>query len=78
MLWEYLSDDITTSGKTSRELVNKIYPKIFWKNEIGFESTPYKTLIDNSKIKTIYEWHPKYYWSDFVKKSEGKLRNPII
>lgn len=60
------SDDITTSGKTSRELVDFIFPEIEWRGNDTYIFNPYKTLIDNSRIKELLNWSPKHSWSKHI------------
>lgn len=62
------ADDITTSGKTSKELVDFIYPGIEWKADDLYITSPYKTILKNEKIKKLLGWNPKYSWSDYVRK----------
>jgi UDP-glucose 4-epimerase len=56
------SDDITTSGKTSREFVDFLFPGMPWKGDNSFFTDPFKTLLDNSGIKKLLAWSPRYSW----------------
>jgi nucleoside-diphosphate-sugar epimerase len=56
------SDDITTSGKTSVELVKYVFPDIEWRGDNSYSSEPYKSIINNSKIKKLLDWSPEYSW----------------
>ncbi len=45
------SDDIQTSGMTSRELTQKLHPNVEWRGNSEFEDNPYKTLLSNDAAK---------------------------
>jgi UDP-glucose 4-epimerase len=62
------SDDITTSGMTSKELVDKIHPNTIWKGNNKYIIDPYKSIIDCSKIKKLLNWSPKYSWKSYQNK----------
>ena len=58
------SDDITTSGKNSKELVDFIFPGIEWKGDNSYLSEPFKTILNNESIKRLINWKPKYSWKN--------------
>ncbi len=60
------SDDITTSGLTSREWVKRLHPDVSWKRDREFEDNPYRSLLDNGPVKRAYNWKPRYSWNSFV------------
>ncbi|GAK48933.1 NAD-dependent epimerase/dehydratase [Candidatus Moduliflexus flocculans] len=62
------SDDITTSGKTSKELVDFLFTGIEWKGDYTYTENPYKTLVQNGNIKKLLNWNPKYSWKDAIRK----------
>ncbi len=59
------SDDITTSGLSSIDLVNKICPFADWRGGKEYIETPYKSLVNCTNIKQLLDWKPKYRWKDF-------------
>jgi UDP-glucose 4-epimerase len=62
------SDDITTSGMTSLELVRKLHPDIIWKGDDQYIMKPYKSLIDTKELKTLLKWNPEYSWANYNRK----------
>jgi UDP-glucose 4-epimerase len=72
------SDDITTSGLSSRELVNKIHPNELWVGDADYEKKPYKTLLDIEQVKAKYSWKPEYSWERFITDNEGQPRPPGV
>jgi UDP-glucose 4-epimerase len=60
------SNDITTSGKTSRELVNFIHPNVTWKGDKSYQVNKYKTLLENENIKRLLGWEPDYSWKRYI------------
>lgn len=60
------SDDITTSGKTSLELAQKIHPQVEWKTKSGFAEKPYRSLLDCHRVKQAFEWVPEFSWERFT------------
>jgi nucleoside-diphosphate-sugar epimerase len=61
------ADDITTSGMSSLELVNKLHPDVFWKGGNKYIEKPYLSLIDNSELKKLLNWSPEYSWAQYLK-----------
>jgi UDP-glucose 4-epimerase len=59
------SDDITTSGMSSLELVSKLHPNILWKGDDQYIMKPYKSLIDTTELKTLLMWSPEYSWANY-------------
>ncbi|RPI13881.1 MAG: NAD(P)-dependent oxidoreductase [Ignavibacteriae bacterium] len=64
------SDDITTSGLSSLELVHKIHPCVKWKGDKEYELNPFKSLVNTDKAKSILQWSPKYSWRRFWEESK--------
>jgi UDP-glucose 4-epimerase len=63
------SDDITTSGMTSLELVQKLLPKVEWKGGKEYKEKPYKSLIITEGIKQLLNWGPEYSWARYKEKA---------
>lgn len=59
------SDDITTSGKTSFDLRNKLHPNIEWRGGQEFLENPFRTLLSNVAAKELLNWEPVNLWSHF-------------
>lgn len=60
------SDDITTSGMTSLQLVKKIHPHVPWKGGTEYESKPYQSLVKAENAKRLLGWSPIYSWERFL------------
>jgi nucleoside-diphosphate-sugar epimerase len=58
------SDDITTSGRTSRELVDFVHPGIQWKGDDAYMRYPFRTLVDNGRLKELLGWRPEHSWAE--------------
>ncbi len=63
------SDDITTSGMTSMELVHKLMPQVEWRGNDEYVKEPYKSLLNTNAIKKLLKWSPKYSWKLSEKKA---------
>jgi UDP-glucose 4-epimerase len=63
------SDDITTSGITSLELVHKLLPKVKWKGGKEYQEKPYKSLVITDGIKQLLNWAPEYSWVRYKEKA---------
>ncbi len=63
--------DITTSGKSSKELVAWLHPDVEWRGGAEYEQEPYRSLISTDNARRILEWEPRYTWRAFV---ENKSR----
>lgn len=65
------SDDITTSGMTSLQLVKKIHPNVPWRGGIEYESKPYNSLLRTENIKRLLGWSPEYSWEKYQRESKA-------
>lgn len=63
------SSDISTSGKSGRELAEQILPGIEWRGGEEYESDPYRSLIDITEARRLLGWEPQHTWQAFL--SEG-------
>ena len=54
--------DISSSGKTSRELVQAIHPDVPWRGGREFEREPYRALLETRRARDILGWTPRYTW----------------
>ena len=64
------SDDITTSGFSSIDLVRKLHPGVKWNGGDEYVIEPFRSLINTDKAKSILNWSPKYSWKRFI---SGKI-----
>lgn len=67
------SNDITTSGMTSVELVNKLHPSVKWNGGNEYITDPYKSLINCTQLKKLLCWSPQYNWKDYQKNLNNKI-----
>jgi UDP-glucose 4-epimerase len=56
------SSDITTSGRTSRELVHLVHPDVEWRGGTQYEADPYRTLVDIEPAMDLLGWSPRHTW----------------
>jgi UDP-glucose 4-epimerase len=66
------SDDITTSGMTSLELVKKLLPGLPWQGGPEYESAPFSSLVKTRKARELLNWSPRYSWREFQEKPTGE------
>jgi nucleoside-diphosphate-sugar epimerase len=62
------ADDITTSGMTSVQLVQKLHPNVKWIGSTEYLTTPYKSLVKSQAAKKVLGWSPKYTWGAYMEK----------
>ena len=65
------SDDITTSGLSSLELVHKLHPDVPWKGGEAYNLDPFKSLVNTDKAKIALNWSPKYSWRKYQNERSG-------
>ena len=63
------SSDITTSGRTSRDMAQSIHPGLEWRGGIEYEVHQYRTLLDIEPTRRILGWYPEYTWQRFSQQS---------
>ncbi|MEE8556790.1 MAG: NAD(P)-dependent oxidoreductase, partial [Myxococcota bacterium] len=61
------SSDITTSGRTSRELVQLVNPAVEWRGGAEYEDEPYRALLDIEPARKLLDWSPEHTWQAFLK-----------
>jgi nucleoside-diphosphate-sugar epimerase len=61
------SSDITTSGKTSRELAHFVHPNIEWRGGEEYETEPFRSLLVTRPVEQLLGWTPEYTWQRFIK-----------
>ncbi len=54
--------DITTSGRTSRELTDFRHPGIDWRGGDEYDADPCRTLLDIEPAKRVLSWAPTHAW----------------
>lgn len=62
------SADITTSGRTSRQLVEFVLPDVEWRGGIDYDTAPFRSLLDIDNAKRILGWTPKHSWQSYVER----------
>ncbi|MBW2281945.1 MAG: NAD(P)-dependent oxidoreductase [Deltaproteobacteria bacterium] len=63
--------DVTTSGRTSRQLVEFIHPQVEWRGGPEFEREPYRSLIDIDRARAVLGWEPEFSWARFRANRDG-------
>jgi UDP-glucose 4-epimerase len=66
------SDDITTSGITTLELVKKLLPGLPWKGGPEYKSAPFSSLVKTRRARELLGWSPRYSWREFQQKLTGE------
>lgn len=61
------SSDITTSGKTSRELAHFVHPTVEWRGGEEYETEPVRSLLVTQPVEQLLGWTPEYTWQRFIK-----------
>ncbi len=57
------SSDITTSGRTSRELAQLVHPDVEWRGGPEYEDEPHRTLLDIEPARKLLDWSPEHTWA---------------
>lgn len=63
------SADITTSGRTSRQLAEFVLPDVEWRGGSEYETDPFRSLVKIENAKHALGWLPRCSWQSYV---EGK------
>ena len=63
------SADITTSGRTSRQLAGVLHRDVDWRGGPEYKSKPFRSLVDIENAKRTLEWSPKYSWKQYVERT---------
>ena len=61
------SSDITTSGRTSRELARFVHPDTRWRGGPEYEDDSYRSLIDIAPAQRLLDWSPRHTWRAFLR-----------
>ena len=59
------SSDITTSGKTSRELASFVHPDVEWRGGSEYEDDQYRALVEIDPARQLLDWSPQHTWRAF-------------
>jgi nucleoside-diphosphate-sugar epimerase len=59
------SSDITSSGRTSRELVQLVHRDVEWRGSSAYDEQPFRTLLDIEPARKLLGWEPKHTWRAF-------------
>ena len=60
------ASDITTSGRTSRELVEFVHPDVEWRGGESYRDDPFRSLVVCDNARRILGWAPRHTWRSFV------------
>ncbi|MEO8392140.1 MAG: NAD(P)-dependent oxidoreductase [Chloroflexota bacterium] len=63
------SSDITTSGKTSRELVQFVHPNVEWRSNQDYQAEPFRSLLVTQPVQQLLGWRPEYTWQRFIEQT---------
>ncbi|MFC1799396.1 NAD-dependent epimerase/dehydratase family protein [Candidatus Eisenbacteria bacterium] len=63
------SADISTSGRTSRELADFVMPDVEWRGGSEFEAEPFRSLVAIENARSTLGWTPQYLWRSYVEKN---------
>jgi len=61
------SSDITTSGRSSRELAQFVHPDVEWRGGSKYEDEPYRALVDIEPARQLLDWSPQHTWCAFLR-----------
>jgi len=68
------SSDITTSGKTSKELTQFLHPTVEWRGDNRYESEPFRSLLVTQPVEQLLDWTPEFTWQRFINESANTSR----
>ena len=60
------SEDITTSGRTSRQLAQLVLPHVEWRGGAPYEAEPFRSLMNIENAKRTLGWAPEHTWKSYV------------
>jgi nucleoside-diphosphate-sugar epimerase len=60
------SMDISSSGRSSLELVEMLHPKIRWKDKKPYEEDEYRSILNCNRAMSYLNWKPKYSWKEYI------------
>ena len=65
------SSDITTSGRSSLELVRELHPDVEWRGADSYRAEPFQTLLRIDRARTVLGWEPEHTWQRFLADGTG-------
>jgi len=66
------SSDVTTSSRTSLELVRDLMPDVPWRGDVSYSSNPYQTLVRIDRARSLLGWEPRFTWQSFLSDTPGQ------
>ena len=60
------STDISTSGKSSKELAHFIHPDVEWRGGEEFREDPFRSLVTIDNARKVLNWEPQHTWRSCV------------
>lgn len=63
------SADVSTSGRTSRELAQFVMPDVEWRGGAKYDAEPFRSLVEIENAKCALGWAPKHSWQAYVERN---------
>jgi hypothetical protein len=63
------SSDITTSGKSSKELAQFVHPNVEWRGGQEYDAQLFRSLLITQPVEHLLGWTPQYTWQRFIGQS---------
>ena len=63
------SADISTSGRTSRELADLVMPDVEWRGGAEYEAEPFRSLLNIENAVSTLGWAPLHSWQSYVERN---------
>ncbi|NKB66634.1 MAG: NAD-dependent epimerase/dehydratase family protein [Candidatus Latescibacteria bacterium] len=63
--------DITTSGRTSRQLAEFVMPHVEWRGGAQYEREPFRSLVETENAQRILDWSPQHSWQSYLQENAG-------
>jgi nucleoside-diphosphate-sugar epimerase len=64
------SSDITTSGRTSLELVRDLLPGVGWRGDDSYVQDEYRTLVRIDAARRLLRWEPRFTWRRYLSEKQ--------
>ncbi len=56
------SSDITTSGRSARELAQLVHPDVPWRGGHEYDADPFRSLVRIDNARSALAWEPRHTW----------------
>jgi nucleoside-diphosphate-sugar epimerase len=54
--------DVSTSGRSSRELAEHVHPDVEWRGGPEYDDDPFRSLVVTDRARQAIGWEPQYTW----------------